>query len=422
MRKDAKRWGQKPGLDKETNMYQKPDGFPVEGVTETLPTSPGREAILGQTMDKIIVSIKRRYLLPVVFLVAFSVWLLLCRAYYQSYWEGTMFRVQTVDFNLLHHTLPTTLSQLIIADRDDSIQNVLDSTYGLFGLVITDPSGNSILYRTNKVYHYESWQKHITPEDLKKCSEPPDLLTDPPPLEARWTHPTPRITEAQKTKTKTHGKVLGKIYYIRDQPPSLYDDLTNFVGTGMMELSGAKRSYLFITLTMIGFSLVAILLIWLRKQGVEMKQAEVEYFRRELDIRKKALEHLSAELTAQKARKFWLEKEADQSYKRALNLKQSLERLRDNIRPAFAPSQPTNGDGSVKVRPPVHPPSSVLEEIESIIPELTNSAGTLKSQAGMLNEYCAILEQRQTEMQQIVETAYEVAQHTGASVLDMSPS
>jgi hypothetical protein len=61
-------------------------------------------------------------------------WLGFCRSHYESYWNGTIHRVQTVDFNILHHVLPTCLSQMILAGRDAEIQNVLNSNYGIFGI------------------------------------------------------------------------------------------------------------------------------------------------------------------------------------------------------------------------------------------------------------------------------------------------
>src|SRR5262245_43209972 len=103
---------------------------------------------------------------------------------WRSYWLGTIHRVQTVDFNLLHHTLPPTLSMLIIQGRDDEIQKVLDSSYGIFGLVVTDPAGQTILYKTEKSYHKKTWQLTLDPDtlsDLSSKDEPFDLLTDPPP-------------------------------------------------------------------------------------------------------------------------------------------------------------------------------------------------------------------------------------------------
>jgi hypothetical protein len=383
-------------------------------------------------MDKLLLTTKKRILVPFVIIGALVLWLYLCHANYESYWNGTIYRVQTTDFNVLHHTLPPTISQLIIANRDDVIQNVLDSTYGLFGIVITDPTGMSILYQTNKVYHREGWQDKAVPEALAQVAkaEPPDVLTDPPPLAPMWEHKSPRDTKfAQRAPFGTSDwkgkKVLGYIYYIRPTPPSFFDDMSTWLGTGVWELSGAKRGYFYISLCTMAFSLAMVLLIWLRQRVLETKQLELTHIQREMDIRKKALVHLSAELTAQKTRKAWLEKEAEESYRRAYSLKQALTKLRDSlliVNAQNAPDSIADGGGHpLKIRPAVHPPSSVLEEIEQLIPGLADNADALKTQASLLHDYCTVLEQRQVEMKRIVEVAYTRTQ-SAANLMDMSPS
>jgi hypothetical protein len=374
-------------------------------------------------MDYLILAAKKRVLFPAIALLGFIFWCLMCRAYHIDYWYGTIYHVETVDFNLLHHTLPTTLSQLIIADRDDLIEKVLDSNYGLFGLVITDRTGQSILYKTSHDYRqHQSWGQSITPESLAKLDEPFDWLTDPPPLEPRFVHKDPLAASATKTKAPVSGKQLGRVYYVRNVPPTLIEDLSSFTSGHFWEMNGSKRGYLLITLIALSFSTVAMLLIMLRRRKLQLKQQELEHVHRELEIRKKALEHLSAELSTQKARKSSLEREADQSYQRALNLKHSLVRLRDAVTPAFAQVKAAaGGESNIKVRPPVHPPSAILEEIESMIPDLTMSAGSLKAQAGMLNDYCAILEQRQFEMERLTQESARRAGSSSGEVLDMSP-
>lgn len=399
---------------------------------QNLGPRPGHQPDLGTglnlELDQLIVSMKKRILIPGLIVVGVVIWFSLCRAFYESYWTGTVHRVQTVDFNLLHHTLPSTLSQLIVSGRDDQIQQVLDSTYGLFGLVITDPTGNSILYQTDKVYRRKSWQKRLSPENLKTETEPFDLLTDPPPISASYEHKSPRSAAAVKVDSESQpSRVLGRVYYLRSYPPTLMEDLNNFLTTGFWELSGSKRGYLFITLASIFFCLVVILLIWLRRRGIELKEKELEHIQKELEIRQRALAHLSGELANQKTRKAWLEKEAEQSYKRALGLKQSLEQLKNSLAlvsgQQITAAQAENLDPQqmVKVRPPVHPPSALLEEIELLIPALSDNAKALRSQAGLLQDYCQILENRQVEMHQLVENAYNRAQQVSDRFIDMRP-
>lgn len=363
-------------------------------------------------MEKILLSTKKRILLPAVFVAGIVLWLVLCHENYKNYWLGTVYRAQTTDFNLLHHTLPSTLSQLIIADRDDLIQKVLDSNFGLFGLVVTDPTDETVLYRTNKIKRGPFWR--TAPEDLSRINkqEPYDLLTVPPPLAPVWEHASPRASIASRShssQTEQAAKVLGHLYYVRPEPPPFLEDLTSFLFGGLLSSSGARRGYFYITLTTFAFGASVLLLIWLRQRGLEMKQSQLEFVQRELEIRKKALEHLAAELTTQKARKSWLEKEADVSYRRALVLRESLERLKNALSlvgaPVSARSSSAEDRGSSKGRAG-HPPSALLEEIEQLIPALNDNAATLKSQASLLNDYCAILEQRQAELKRIVDQAY----------------
>jgi hypothetical protein len=409
-------------------------------------------------MDKLLLSLRNRIIVPVICMAGILCWLALCSIHYQSYWLGTIAKVQTTDFNLLHHTLPPTLSAMIQEGRDDLIQKTLDSSYGLFGLVVTDPSGENVLYKTNKIYHRQSWQKNATAEGLAKSNEPYDLITDPPQLEPLFAHDSPRVEKARATGARVRGKILGRIYYMRSPPPPFAEDIGNFLLTGVAEMSGAKRGYFYVSMMSIAFSLVVLLLVYLRRRGLELKQKEVEHVKRELEIRKKALEHLSNELATQKARKVWLEREADQAYRRAIGLKQNLERLRDalagtmqsnfNASSSSSPSASAPSSGSappspaamsnsagqqvvshVRIRPPVSPPSSILEEIEILIPDLSDNAKALRSQADILHDYCNSLEERQVEMKRIVEGAFSrvpqrvmpAQAQAPSEVIDMSP-
>lgn len=356
------------------------------------------------SMDKVILSVNKRVLIAAVCSLAILSWLALCKAYYNSYWQGTIYRVQTVDFNILHHTAPQTLSRLVISGRDDLVQQVLDSTYGLFGLVVTDASGKSVLFRTSKTYHRPSWQKLVSPAYLDRITEPYDLLTDPPPQDPVYAHESPRKTAAVKTGPSPGGNVLGRLYYVRSVPPVFWSDLAGFLTGNWFEMSGSKRGYLFISVSTLSFSLAVLLLVLLRRRGLEMKVKEVEHAERELEIRSKALEHLKAELTAQKARKEWLEKEADQSYRCSLRLKDALVKLRDSLKAPDGKSMEGQTKADIpNIRLPLHPPSTLLAEIESLVPDLTDNAQALKTRAGELNEYCASLEDKQEEMKKILD-------------------
>jgi hypothetical protein len=95
---------------------------------------------------------------------------------YKNYWEKTIYRVQTVDFNMLSHTLPTKLSYTIVKNQPQELQRTLNSNYGLFGLVVTDPTGQNIIASS------QSSSSKIVPDDQKLQNHPYDLLLDPPPV------------------------------------------------------------------------------------------------------------------------------------------------------------------------------------------------------------------------------------------------
>ncbi len=375
-------------------------------------------------MDKLVLALKGKVLLPLVLVPALALWLFLCKAHYESYWDGTILRVQTVDFNILHHTLPTTLSTLIVAGRADLIQRVLDSSYGIFGLVVTDPEGRSVLYKTGKVYHRASWQQLVSPEFLARTTEPYDLLTDPPPLEPVFAHSSPRSAAASRLAELPAGRVLGRVYYVRQPPPSLARDLSTFFGTGWLELSGSKRGYLLITLATVGFGLALVFLILFRQRSLEVRRRELEHLACELDIRQKALDHLACELSGQKERKRWLEQEADQSYRRALSLRSALATLKETLaRADLAGQEQTVPEAAgIKLRPPIHPPSELLAELEALIPELATDAQGLRAQAEQLQEHCRLLEERQAEMKRILDQAYLRASELPGNLLPFRTS
>lgn len=316
---------------------------------------------------------------------------------------------------MLHHTLPATLSQLIIAGRDDLIQKVLNSTYGIFGIIVTDPSDQSILYCTDKVYHRRSWQQKAIPEELGNLNqyEHYDLLTDPPPLEPAWEYRgpgdtgLPHSTGIQRSLVRN---VLGHVYYIRPDPPGFVEDMCSLWGPGFPDLSGAKRGYLYLAMCCIAASFTLALMFSVRQNAIAKRKQELGFIHRELDIRKKVLDQMYQELTAQKN---WFEEEAEQSQRRALALKHWLAKLRETMNMIDAANLASGHlDNPVRVPQSCNSSGTVLEEMERLILALTDNAGALKSQANLLHDYCAILEQRQMEMQSTVETAHRQGRET----------
>jgi hypothetical protein len=376
-----------------------------------------------QTIDRLLIAVRKRTFVPAVCILAFVIWVVLCTKYYESYWGGTIQRVQNVDFNMLHHTLPPTLSYLILTGQDQEVQKVLDSTHGLFGLVVTDPKGEHIIYKTEAVYHNKTWQKDLSIAALHDSQQDSplrqhyDVLTDPPPTQAQWASQGPRDSKDHAVGAPPHGRVIGRVYYVRPAPPAFWDDVfASFMGNPF-EMSGSKRGYRLQTLNVVAGAIIVILVMLLRRQALANKEKELAVLERELATKRKSLEQLTTDLAAQRKRKEWLEQEADRAYQRAFRLKESLQKLKDAF--FFVEGQPAGGkENPISVRPPLHPPSKLIEEIETLLPELTNNAKILKSQAEVLQTYCSQLELRQAEMQRILERSRGIrlpqAQHAQA--------
>ncbi|MBX9721481.1 MAG: hypothetical protein K2X81_08820, partial [Candidatus Obscuribacterales bacterium] len=305
-------------------------------------------------MNRLVLSVQTKFLIPVVILIALLLWLGFCRSHYESYWNGTIHRVQTVDFNILHHTLPSCLSQMVLAGKDDEIQKVLNSNYGIFVMIVTDASGQEILFRTSNFYQKESWQPHLSVEFLQTLAEPYDVLTDPPPLTVQSEHVGPRDDKVQKLN-KPAGRVIGRVYYVRGVPPAFVEDLLGAVFSNWVELRGSKRGYILLSLVMIGFASSFVVMVLWRQRVLELRERELSTKESELSLRRKALDHLNADIASQRKRKEWLEQEAELAYQRALRIRESLVKLKEDFfltDPETAP--PPEADENVIVRPPLH--------------------------------------------------------------------
>ena len=163
---------------------------------------------------------------------------------YHKYWNGTIFAVQTVDFNILSHTLPTKLSIVLNQGNQEEVQRTLNSNYGLFGMVVTDcktaksncPS-QKILYSSQPNYR---WKQQIEAGSLSK--HPYDVLRNPPPVYAEGRFAFIRDRQRQPTGRANSGTVIGRVYYVRNKPPTFIQDYTRWV-QNPLTFTGAQPIY-----------------------------------------------------------------------------------------------------------------------------------------------------------------------------------
>ncbi len=245
---------------------------------------------------------------------------------YNNYWNQTIFRVQTVDFNILSHTLPTKLSYALIKKQPEEVQRTLNSNYSLFGLIVTDSSGQEIIaYSGKDGGKPSSWKAALNPQELKK--HPYDVLLDPPPVFAQWTYNSSRDSKPSATEFTNQGRVIGRVYYVRGVRPTFQQDLMTLLSN---PFSGSSRIQTYSTSLVACFG--ATFLIWsglefiLYRKGVDKKKKdEIE---RDYQILQSQLSERINELQSlQKQR----DDERNELIKDADNLRSSNNRLKQEI-------------------------------------------------------------------------------------------
>jgi hypothetical protein len=185
----------------------------------------------------------------------------LCVIYtnYYNYWEGTIYRTQTVDFNILSNLLPTKISILLSKinlsnDSENSLQKTLDSNYGLFGIIVTDckvagrycPNQKIIYASQSKVDGTQNARQRLIPQNdyariwTDKVEEifsskqllddiPFVLLRNPPPLYQEWGFESPRDDKKVYFEEKNGGDIIGRAYLLRADKPSFMGELQRWL-------------------------------------------------------------------------------------------------------------------------------------------------------------------------------------------------
>ena len=169
-------------------------------------------------MKQLVISLGR---LAVITCTALAIGTIVAKKYHQDYWHGTIKRVQTVDFNILAHTLPTKLSYTLINQDLVELQRTINSNYGLFGIVVTDCLSidtecphQKILYSSDSQH---DWKQQLNSETL--FNAPYSILRNPPPLLAEGGFDSSYDETWNSTKKLNKGKIIGRVYYVRGIAP-----------------------------------------------------------------------------------------------------------------------------------------------------------------------------------------------------------
>jgi signal transduction histidine kinase len=150
---------------------------------------------------------------------------------YDNYYGRTIFRTQTVDFNILAHTLPFKLSTDLVNNDLEDIKQTMDSNYGLFGLLLTDCKIADEVCGTQKAIHIATGKYNPNPtvdmDSLKGSLY--SVLRDPPPIKSEWSFESPRDLSQKQTGVINHGKIIGRVYYLRKKAPPFLDEIKKWL-------------------------------------------------------------------------------------------------------------------------------------------------------------------------------------------------
>ena len=249
--------------------------------------------------------------------------LLLIKVSHYNYWNRTIFRTQTVDFNILANILPTKLSTLLLDENIEELQRTIDSNYGLFGIVVTDCQieqaecpKQEILYISNgevirsnstgnveyksKGRYAKNWQSGLSRQSLS--GQFYEILRNPPPLTAEQKYEDARDLNFTPSGRTNSGDIIGRVYFLRNLPPKFYPSLIRWIKNPFSD-SSAVLLYNAISLA----TLITSICVWLLLELIHYEASLIE--QRQNEIEKMAniarAEKAEAQNEALKYKAYW---------------------------------------------------------------------------------------------------------------------
>lgn len=160
--------------------------------------------------------------LVLVEVFALSLGLIAVAKEHRVYWSQTVPLRQATTLSVLGKTLPTTLSIAITRKDRQAIQLLLDGSYELYSLVLTDVSGQRIL-QTSQTLRGEKpqrlWQLII--------ASPFDMITVPPILPGQAA--LPDNTMGPSTAANAKLGAIARIYYLQKPSLNFVEDLRQWL-------------------------------------------------------------------------------------------------------------------------------------------------------------------------------------------------
>jgi|GEM_PF-3272964 len=206
---------------------------------------------------------------------------------WNQYWNGTLRRVQTVDFNILSHTLPAKLSSVLANKNYEELQKTLDSNYGLFGIIVTDCQKIDLLCQEQKIIFASNGRRDwkILPPSDNLSNHPFDLLRTPAPLITEKSYETPSSEDRILTEGSNKGIIIGRVYYVRGMVPNFKSDYINWL-SNVWSIKGSHGFYALRAGSLMGIGLTFWLSVefLLYKKRIERQQAIQEQKRLQTEL------------------------------------------------------------------------------------------------------------------------------------------
>jgi FtsZ-binding cell division protein ZapB len=272
---------------------------------------------------------------------------------HKNYWEITIYRVQTVDFNILSNVLPSKLSTQLLTNDRKGLQSTLDSNYGLFGMILTDCKSDRIDCPQQKITYASKTTVQTTPDGNQKLvpgsgypgiwakkftdiDKPAQLLSgdflllrDPIPNNQEWKFESSHAKERISSGLQNPGKIIGRVYLLRSNRPSFISEIQNWL-QNPWKVSRSTLVYNAIT----GTALLTGIIVWLLSELAYCSQKKAD--RIKLESEKQVGEATKIKLEAEKQirqateRVLSANKAASEAKANALNIQAAANAIRQS--------------------------------------------------------------------------------------------
>ena len=243
-----------------------------------------------------------RFLL--IFTVSMLVATFINRDTYKDFYSKRLFKLHTSDLSALANQMTVKLNFFLSQGNREGVQSVLDASFGLFGFVVTDCSGENKLCPEQKILFTSDpalpWAHQPDLDDLSSGSfallrRLPGIIPENKPANPQTGRP---------------GEIIGRLYVVNNMPHSFSEEFFASVKAPFSDV-GARRFYLRTTLSF----LAGAIIIWTVTEFYFMlrRKQQLSLQRRESEL-KEAVNRQMKQLALKDAQITRLNQESDRHY------------------------------------------------------------------------------------------------------------